>query len=309
LNATSIILGAGFSHAAGLPLARDLLNARCVPTSDRAGRRFMRVSQEWKAWRDANHGKGPEQFLGDIQGTTLFPLAVEMIATTLAMPVEDDLGQLGYRDLRYSRNILRPSRSSVHQAFWSAILSSFLVSAVITTNYDLLIERSLRHKPMRGSHSPGFFYGGFRRPQVLKGQGLFSVRRRWASLEGSLPLYKLHGSLNWGTESSILTFFQDMRPAFRNGGDAQIVPPVVEKDAPSWLRPVWDGAFEYLKGSRTWIVCGYSLPPYDKAINEIFSQAANGGDLSDIYVLDPFSKDKSVVKKRTPKPRRRRTKR
>ena len=42
------------------------------------------------------------------------------------------------------------------------------LQAVITFNYDLLIERGLRHLQMRRGR-PGIYYGGFPRPQVLKG--------------------------------------------------------------------------------------------------------------------------------------------
>jgi hypothetical protein len=85
---------------------------------------------------------------------------------------------------------------------------------------------------MRRSNRPGIYYGGLGRPQVLKGTALpFSAGKsdRFIELEGTIPLYKLHGSLNWGLEAGALRLYQDLRPAFRHGGDAQIVPPVVER--------------------------------------------------------------------------------
>ena len=40
----------------------------------------------------------------------------------------------------------------------------------------------------------------------------------------------LHGSLNWSRAGEGLELFQDLRPAFRGGGDAAIIPPVPEKE-------------------------------------------------------------------------------
>jgi hypothetical protein len=46
---TVIILGAGFSHVAGLPLAKDLFDAEMFTSSKAAERRFSAVLQNWRA--------------------------------------------------------------------------------------------------------------------------------------------------------------------------------------------------------------------------------------------------------------------
>jgi hypothetical protein len=133
-------------------------------------------------------------------------------------------------------------------------------------------------------------YGGLTRPQILKGTALpFSLAKpeRQVELEGGIPLYKLHGSLYWGLNAGTLCFYQDNRPAFRHGGDAQIVPPVLEKAAPNWLIDVWNGARQALASCSTWIVCGYSLPIYDRAITQLFSDAAAARTVTTIFLLDP----------------------
>jgi SIR2-like domain len=179
-----------------------------------------------------------------------------------------------------------------HEAFWTLVCSRFRVTAVVTTNYDLLVERGLRHRSMRSSDRPGMYYGGLGRPQVLKGTALpFSAAKpeRFIELEGNIPLYKLHGSLNWGLEAGALRLYQDLRPAFRHGGDAQIVPPVVEKEAPSWLLGVWDGARQALASCSTWLVCGYSLPSYDRAITQLVADAGTAGAPTRIVLMDPHA--------------------
>jgi hypothetical protein len=85
--------------------------------------------------------------------------------------------------------------------------------------------------------------------------------------------------------------YTDMRPAFRHGGEALIVPPVPEKTAPSWLHPVWTGGKNALADSERWIVCGYSLPSYDYAARRLFENAANNGTVRQVVILDPNSEE------------------
>src|SRR6202040_290832 len=100
------------------------------------------------------------------------------------------------RNPRYSNRVNRPSQYAIHRQFWDTILGKTNDLTVVTTNYDILIERALRHRPMR--RSPGCFYGGLPRPQHLKGAAQpFSVRspERLIEMTGTIPVYKLHGSL------------------------------------------------------------------------------------------------------------------
>lgn len=289
---TAVILGAGFSHVAGLPLAKDLLNSEFFVTSKAAQRRFITVLQSWRAWRSMHPEQGPEQFLTEIyrnpkMSSVPWPWANEFVAAVLATPLPHDRGAY---QARYAGKITRPVNVPEHNAFWDLMLSRFALTAVVTTNYDLLAERGLRHRPMRRPKRPGIYYGGLARPQILKGTALpFSVTKpeRQIELDGGIPLYKLHGSLNWGFEAGVLALYQDNRPAFRHGSDAQIVPPLLEKEAPAWLVDVWIGATQALSSCSTWIVAGYSLPPYDQAITQVFTDAAAARVVTKIFLLDP----------------------
>ena len=139
---------------------------------------------------------------------------------------------------------------------------------------------------------PGCYYGGIPKPQILRGsEGPGTYEAKYVELEGAIPVFKLHGSLNWARTRDGLELFQDLRPAFRGGGNAAIIPPVPEKEIPAWLQPVWSSAEEELARAPIWIVCGYSLPSYDVAITELLRRAAISGNLKLLLVLDPHASD------------------
>ena len=166
------------------------------------------------------------------------------------------------------------------------------LSGVVTTNYDLLIERSLRHRQMKRPPLPGFHYAGLPKSVVALGQAepwTVYDRRDRISLTGRIPLAKLHGSLNWAASATgSITLYQDTRAAFRQGGTAAIVPPIPEKVPPAWLSPIWMAASKLLAGTEIWIVVGYSLPEYDHAIRELLISSAEH-HLSTIELHDPYA--------------------
>jgi hypothetical protein len=327
------MLGAGYSHAAGAPLTRELLAARDVAvSSETAARRFQTVWNDYDLWLSENPSRNAEEYLADLLAghdqsgswslneryvlgrsrpaiTTAsesrcaalpfqdFPVprrlvppftwAVELLGAVLATPLPADTTT---KNFRYGARVTFPFRCDAHSAFWREITAKAGRVAALTTNYDILIERALRHKRMKRAFGPGFYYGGIPKPQVLRG-----VYLPWADygshleLEGAVPVYKLHGSLNWSLAGHGLELFQDLRPAFRGDGEAAIIPPVPEKQIPEWLKPIWNSAEEELAGADVWIICGYSLPPYDTAVIELLRRASTGGKLKRILVLDPYA--------------------
>jgi hypothetical protein len=291
-NTISVILGSGFSYVTGLPLAKDLLNSAAFIASKRSEGRFNRVWKEWERWQGEHPGQASEQFLsavyhGEIENVP-WTWAVELVSATLACPLKQD--RPAWRNWRYAGRITRPVGIPVHDAFWDIIIKKYNLLAVVTANYDILAERGLRYRPMKRPHRPGFVYGGIAFPQILKGLALpFTVLdpKRIVELKNGIPLFKLHGSLNWAQEKGQLVMYQDLRPAFRYGSDALIVPPVLEKEMPAWLLNVWESAIMYLSRSEIWLVCGYSLPVYDIALRDMFQKAAKKGQPFTIMLIDP----------------------
>jgi hypothetical protein len=109
-------------------------------------------------------------------------------------------------------------------------------------------------------------------------------------MTGSIPVFKLHGSLNWSLTDDRIGVYQDMRPAYRHGGTAAIVPPIPEKLVPPWLDSIWRGAAKSLSRSNIWIVCGYSAPAYDTEVLRLLREAGTSRPLT-IFLLSPDSAD------------------
>jgi len=198
--------------------------------------------------------------------------------------------------LRYGSNLSLPASSPRHTAFLRELLERYRLSGVVTTNYDTLAERVLRHRPMRRDPEPGCFYGGLTRPQFAHGHLPWDrsdpdMHGRIGSLEltGTIPVFKLHGSLNWERRGQKIALYRDQRLAYRRGGQAAIIPPTAEKQAETWLAAVWEGAELVLASSDRWIVVGYSLPEYDHAIGALLHRAAMSGTPVGIVLHDPHA--------------------
>ena len=193
----SCILGAGYSFVAGIPLARDLF--RPFSSFARSGasyKRFEVVRGHYLYWLSCNPGGYPEQYMGLIFAGMLkdnppkWEWVVEYVSASMASagapPASQNLNP------RYSNRVNRPLACDTHRIFWRTVLGICSDLSVITTNYDILIERALRHRPMQRPPLPGCFYGGLPRPQWLKGAAQPFSRwspERLIEMSGTVPLY------------------------------------------------------------------------------------------------------------------------
>lgn len=324
---TALILGAGWSAAAGLPLAADLVQGPIYVASRGAEARVNAVLAAWERWLIRHPEGTAEPFLAEVEAGKVrtaenwdvaelaFPAppdsplpwawAVEAVALRLAYPVlvpRDDPRRLratrfpGHPNtLRYGGNLALSPNAPALERFLRAQLAASNVVAVVTTNYDTLAERLLRPYRMKNKPEPGFIYGGLPEPQYAHGHlpwdsmdPQFVGQLGELSVCGAVPVFKLHGSLNWSRAGDAVSIFRDQRSAFRHGGTAAIVAPTPEKATPHWLRPVWDGAYEALRSADRWVVVGYSLPDYDHAAREFFASASSTGTTRTVEVHDPY---------------------
>lgn len=278
----SIFLGAGFSSLGHVPLASDLFTEQ--PEVDVISRRRLvgRVLEGWRKWHNRTGGT-PEQYLAKLEssGGKQWRDATWYVALMVAL-------RMGYvrvvgakpTIVRHTLNVT--SGIDAHETFWTTVFRRTEDVAVLTTNYDVLAERGLRPKPRPRVPRPGFHYGAG--PENLEGSGYPSYAHiRPVRVEGKVPLLKLHGSISWALKDNRIVHYHDCRPAIR--GDAVIVAPVTEKNVPSVFRPIWSSAESALAKSNTWIIVGYSFPPYDLAINELLQ--SNAGHRPKVHILNP----------------------
>jgi hypothetical protein len=81
-----------------------------------------------------------------------FEWAVELLAAVLATPLPSDTTVINFR---YGARVMFPFHCESHLAFWREVMEKAAHVAAITTNYDILIERGLRHKRMTRVFGPG----------------------------------------------------------------------------------------------------------------------------------------------------------
>jgi hypothetical protein len=266
-----LFLGAGFSAAAGLPQTAELFAQATVPvdTETRAALLDRSVAR-YARWKRANPLGHPEQYLADIRDSAAWYEAVRSVALTLTL-TQGAVQWIG-RAAIVKHQVNRTTGSAVHEGFWDAMFAGDLERqlTVVTTNYDVMAERGLRHEPRPRRRRPGFHYGSGL--EELAGGG-FPAHRATdpVVVRGSVPLLKLHGSLSWAIERQQLVRYRDLRPGVR--GDAAIVAPGAG-DRESWLEPIWQRAAAAFSNSPTWIFIGYSFPSYDLRIRELLMAAA-----------------------------------
>jgi hypothetical protein len=306
-----LILGAGWSAAAGLPLANQLFKRSSgLSGRDRA------VIDAYEEWQDEHPDSSSEQFvayayegrtekvLRRLPGSPIFHWGDPQLELDLTGTMEryglgwNDVAAYLQRRLaapslpqrldsgvRYRPELLRRTPSATQAEFWNWLLDEIVVRAIVTTNYDLTTEQTVGIGLNAVAGSPGFHYAGIQNTVHSLSSGF--DRGSDPSPTGLIPLAKLHGSLNWSLADDRVEVCPDLRPAFRNGGDAAIIPPLPEKHVPWWLEPVWNKAHVELAAADEWVVVGYSLPPYDYEINNLLATSAR--DVRRIRIYDPYA--------------------
>lgn len=278
----TIFLGAGLSRLAGVPLASELFDEE--PIVDRLTRANLvsRVLHRWNSWHQKTGGS-PEEHLAHLASNELpgFQDAIWYVALLVTLRLAE-VRYIGGQPQISRHHLTLTSGVQAIEDFWTTVFKQTLEVAVVTTNYDILAERGIRHEPRPRVPRPGFHYGYG--DVELEGGGfpLFSHIRRIQAC-GSVPLLKLHGSVSWTRQGNSLVHYADCRPAIR--GDAAIVAPAKEKRIPKYLEPTWSIAADVLRGSAIWLIVGYSLPEYDLQVRELLSNSAQLTPA--IHVFDP----------------------
>jgi len=207
---------------------------------------------------------------------------------------------------------------SLYHEFWRLFLTGELkgmVPAIITFNYDLILERALwetfHYHAQDSQRYPidsiklKYYYGEMQFAVKTHDHLFTHVREnqetRVFETKGfrpsfiydpnektriEIPYFKLHGSLNWPLELQIGSHLAN--PPTKAIDSPLILPPVFNKMNTTATNNVWSTALSVLQHAKHIVVVGYSLPRTDIYM-QYFLKAAVGpnSSLQKITVFNP----------------------
>jgi hypothetical protein len=323
-----IILGAGASADAGIPLLRSFVDTMweyatrgkvgetSIPDSDR---KILTAAKE--IWRELEPYNSRASFDNRNLEDILSLLSLEALAGGESAERYNAVVRAVARTIELSCTInyvegtpKEPfQQGGVYHAFWTQLLNGTQAQnlpALITFNYDLVLERSLwrffHHldNPRSDVHvnSCGLRYCFGENDFSLKGVPHEYRLNRGGQLtriengrkanyvwneatEADIPYFKLHGSLNWSQDNP------QVRPPTHPTMAVEkplILPPVFNKMSTGAVNILWKRALEALRTAKHIIIVGYSLPKTDIYM-QYFLKAAVGpnSDLQKVIVFDP----------------------
>lgn len=285
----AVFLGAGFSMAWGLPLASEVMNPIAQAAFPGRWQRELlnRVQSAWQTAQSKTPDISVDEFSRHIQRANgLYGLSVRDFTTFLALRLSKSHWQVGRAretkwgtgdHVRKQRDIPKPYGELVRG------LRNSELTGVITTNYDIVVEKLLG--PMPSGRLGGFRYGVD--DETLIGRHAVSSQYTYGPVKvsGKVPLLKLHGSLNWELQEDLkLVKYIDTRPS-RGQRYTPLVLPPGDSEAQRLLDSTWKNAEQALRDGIIWLICGYSLPEYDEDIKKLLKDSASDGQR--IVIMDP----------------------
>jgi SIR2-like domain len=299
----ALILGAGFSKAAELPLTWELFSSE-VKVRAQCKKAEVNNAAVQKAFENAiktDPNLPVEVWLAQLYAERENPLQSEIHGTRWMDAIRFILARLvnlpNGSNTHYYYGVGTYGCHPHHLSFWERLEKEFNLKYIVTMNYDILVEQSLHTDKSVHRTMPRWRYGGFQHVQVvrkitdIRGKGKFELM----PLGDEFVIYKLHGSVNWAWEphSPSLKIHHDVRPVYRVQEDLipAIVPPIPEKDMPPEFGQIWNEAKKVLAQTPNWVICGYSLPDYDEALKNWFGEILEmrKTENTKLIILDPYS--------------------
>lgn len=271
----SPLLGAGFPKwAAGLPVAADLFDFAVQPFGVRDERKLEALHRTKLAW-DLEHPEGlPEQFIA--YAVDASAELRKTVSWYISRRLSEPYIWREWRSGKWRRHVLMLDENRKYGRPGVVLARDFVVhlmhflSGIVTTNYDLLVEYALGTK----------FFNYGRRGEILIGRGPYPVSqwRNPVTLQGSIPLAKVHGSISWNLNGR----YTDGRRGIT--GNALIVAPTPEKSIPPDLAFEWDLAAAILTGSTHLLVFGFAFNAYDVGLLNHLKE--HGRRIKNVIVVD-----------------------
>ena len=303
MRTIALFLGAGFSKPWGLPVTKDLLPDSKEEWEQIIEEKFpreyqqklaRRVQTSWLKYRDECQGsvdQFAEKLQTDEQGTMGLPFDDLAYYLAVRLAVEESETREFHMQTQFvghhfgMQNEILPCYDELMKE-----LSKDSLRGVVTTNYDLVVEKILG--PDATGRLGGFNYG-------TQGQSLnkrhheFNTQRWYhrETIDGTIPLLKLHGSLNWALlKEKGIDVYVDCYPSLTRGHQPLIVPPH-DSSYDEILSQIRLKASEVLKDADVWVFCGYSFPDYDidNDIGNLLKSSAY--NLLRVVILNPDAED------------------
>jgi NAD-dependent SIR2 family protein deacetylase len=293
---TVYIFGAGASAAEGAPVLRDFLKIAYQYFKEEQYSPDLDIVWEFLEYfygskTKINHAEDLEKFpgLGEIFNIVDWSLLQsQAFSTRFSRPRLHELKTALVKLISMTLDKSMPSHHGIHQSFVSGVvMNGEEIPTFISLNYDIVLDNAIRSTCCAPEYG---FYGSH----------LDHLERR-----GKIPLYKLHGSLNWSfcplcgeiSEHDVKVahlLFKDRYSisCLNCGGDnsqAIIIAPTLYKSyGISRLLNIWDCAGKSISLSDRLIFIGYSLAPADTSIIAMIKRALNAPDKRrEIVVINP----------------------
>ena len=302
------ILGAGFSQPYGAPVMRDFMQtARRRYWAQRGRVQFLDACYESMFEFQAKCQDASRYFNRDWENIEELYTQADL----LRLAEQSKESELRCEQIAWAIwDVYRSDAGRVPPThdFLVAARRENLVPAVITTNYDVHLERGRLEtnrphaEPKPGDANNRWFYPGFAWPvdkMERFRQDLTVAVTEHAPDSSRVPIIKLHGSINWfQPRGSPAEWFALQPGAVRDVENS--IPEILETHTPAIIPPMlgkasvapviaaqWKAAMSVLARARQIVVIGYSFPATDAFMLRLLSEGLKSNmDLDRILIID-----------------------
>jgi hypothetical protein len=190
------------------------------------------------------------------------------------------------------KNMVMPRLSDAHSNILKYLKRN---DAILTFNYDLLIEESFGEKSIwnpidgYGFHIPG-------KTTIWCRKWIEKHRPKKSSL---IELIKLHGSINWALYKNRAVKFKP-KPYFSRMKQNKVHHEKICILPPGWdkgfdknpYKALWEKAHDYLYNCKSLVIIGYSLPETDLTAHALFAEVVRqrvqqNNRITELHIVDP----------------------
>lgn len=296
---TVYIFGAGASAAEGAPVVQNFLKVAFRCFKEECYEADLEI-----VWEYLEYFYGTRKKIDSVEDLDRYPgideifnmvdwylLHNQAFSTRFTRPRLHDLKRALVKLISMTLDRSLPPANGIHQSFVNRVLkNNEEFPAFISLNYDIVLDRAIQ---AAGRELEYGFYGS-------QGDHL--------KPGGKIPLYKLHGSLNWsfcplcgeisGHDEKIAhLLFKENNPVtcINCGGNNPqpviIAPTLYKSYRIVRLQNIWESSAAAISRSDRLVFIGYSLEPSETSIIAMVKRALNAPEKErEIVVINPNEK-------------------